>query len=275
MAYVNLTESRFPLWMQYAVDLARFRHLCWNLVASDIRARFRRSRIGILWAVVQPLSFALILAYVYGSLFKVESYWIFAVYVFSGMILWEFFTNCINVGMDSLLNAQGYLKQARIPFFIFQLRVPLAAIVIHLAGLGGMLLMMAALGLLPPIGENLLLVPAFLVVMLAFGTGLTVLFSTIGTQFRDARYVVGIALQGLLFLSPVFLDRNFMDSSHVWLLKYINPFVAFSEMFRGPLLYGAMWSSEDMIIMSCWIGGVWVLALAFSLKFGRRIVYSL
>src|SRR3990167_8054423 len=95
MSYVNVQDRRLPFVVRYLVDLITYRHLCWNLVASSLRARFRRTKLGILWAIVQPLAFALLIAAVWGSLHKSATYWEFALYVFSGMIVWEFFSNVV------------------------------------------------------------------------------------------------------------------------------------------------------------------------------------
>jgi lipopolysaccharide transport system permease protein len=275
MSYTNVNSGNsFPLF-QYLSDLGRYRHLCWNLVASDLRSRFRRSRIGILWAVLQPLAFALIIAYVWGQVFQQASYWTFALYVFSGMVLWEFFSTSVNVGLDALINAHGYLKQARIPFLIFQLRQVLTAIVIFMAGIIGIVTMITALRVWPPLGLHLLLLPAFVGVLLVFGLPLTIAFSILGTKFRDIRYVTQILLQAVFFVSPVFLDRAFIESPHIWLLKYLNPFVSLAELFRGPLLYGQLWKLETMIIMAVWIGVAWLLALILVVRAGRRIIYAL
>ncbi|MEZ5937919.1 MAG: ABC transporter permease [Hyphomonadaceae bacterium] len=273
--YANYRNTLRSPALLYLADLLRYRHLCWNLVGSDLRSRFRRSRLGILWAIIQPMSFALVLAYVYGKIFNVDSYWTFTVYVFSGFILWDFFTASINLGVDALVNAEGYLKQGRIPFIVFQLRVPLGAMVTFLMAEMGLVVLMLILGQFPPVGLHLLLVPAFIAAMLAFCIPLTVIFSILGAQFRDIKYVTTIALQALFFVSPVFLDRGFIESPHMVVLRYVNPFVPLAGMFRGPLMYGEYWSTESMILWGVWCAALWLSAIILSFSFGRKIIYAL
>ncbi len=275
MSYVNYRSQVTPGFLRYLLDLVRYRHLCWNLATSDLRTRFRRSRLGILWAILQPLGYALILAFVYGQLFGQKNYWTFATYVYGGMIVWEFFQTSIIVGMDALVGAQGYLKQARIPFLIFQLRVPISSLVIFFAGIFGLYVMMAALGSIPAPGNHLLLIPAYVLVLLVFTTPLTILFSVIGAQFRDVRYLMTIALQLMFFVSPVMLYREFLDSDHLILLKYLNPLVPLLDMFRGPVNAGTMWDNTSMIVLGVWTGILWLLAIVASNVVGRRIIYAL
>lgn len=258
----------------YARALLRYRHLCTNLVASDVRARFRRSRLGILWAIIQPLSFSLMIALVWGALFQ-QSFLSFAVYVFSGMIVWEYFSNVVLGSQDSLIGSEGYLKQGRIPLIVFQARTPLSGIVIYLAGLAGLFGMLLVLNQFPDPGLHLLQVPAFFGVLLAFLFPLAIIFSLLGTQFRDLRHASAIAINALFFMSPVMLAREYLEADRLAFLHYVNPIIPLLDMMRAPLLESAWWDAQDMIVMGGWIGGLWVIALTLSIRFGRSIVFAL
>jgi lipopolysaccharide transport system permease protein len=281
VSYYNHQSAEMPFLARYFADLMRYRHLCWNLVGSDLRARFRRSRLGILWAMIQPLSFALMIAFVYGRLFNPNhgddsaTFWTYAIYVFSGMIIWEYFSSTVMGGLDALTGAQGYLRQARVPFFVFQLRVSLSGMVILAAGVLALLMMMVVVGQAPKFGPQLLLIPFFLVFLLAFVTPLAMLLSIVGTQFRDLRYISIIALQALFFLSPVMLVREFLESDHLVWLKLGNPLVPMLDMFRDPVLYGRWWELGDVGLVLMWIVGLWASALVAGASFGRRVVFAI
>lgn len=275
MAYQNIRERRLPFVLRYAADLFTFRHLCWNLVGSDLRSRFRRSRLGILWAVIQPLAFSLIIAAVWGSVFQVKDYWTYALYVFSGMIIWEYFNANVTVSQDSLINADGYLKQTRVPFFIFQLRTPLSAMVILLCGFLGFVVMGLALQKLPPIGLHYLLAPAFFGVFLIFCVPLATLMSVVGAQFRDAKYITMIAVQALFFVSPVMLDRAVLSRPELQFLNYINPIVPILDLFRAPLLHGEMWKQEELLVIGIWTLSLWVAAFIVQIRAGRKLIFAL
>lgn len=275
MSYVNVQSRKLPFVIRYIVDLFTYRHLCWNLVASDLRARFRRSRIGILWAIIQPLSFSLMIAAVWGGLFETTDYWSYAIYVFSGTILWEYFSNTVIASQDALNRAEGYLKQTRVPFFIFQLRVPFTSLVILMFAIAGLFILEAATQRLPTFGLHLLLVPAFLGVFIMFGVPLATLMSIIGTQFRDVKHISAIGVQALFFVSPVMLHREVLEDPRLAFLNYINPMVPLIDMFRAPVLDSRMWDQSDVIIVSIWIVALWVMALLASAKAGRKLVFAL
>lgn len=275
MSYTNHTAQPFPFPLRYLNEVARYRHLCWNLVGSDLRSRFRRSQLGILWAVVQPLAFSLMIAVVWGAMFKQDSYWKFAVYVFSGMLVWEYFTSTALGSLDALVNASGYLRQLRIPFLVFQMRGPLVSTVIFLFGFIGLVGLILVLGMAPPVGPELLLIPLALVFAFLFVMPVGIILSIIGAKFRDMRYITMLVLQAMFFVTPVMLTRDYMMKPELAFLHYVNPAVPLISLFREPLLYGHLWDARDLLILSCWTAGLWAVAALVSAAFGRRIIFSL
>jgi lipopolysaccharide transport system permease protein len=259
MSYTNIQGRQLPFLIRYATDLQNYRHLCWNLVGSDLRARFRRSQIGMLWAVIQPLSFSLLIALVWGSVFQTQTYWDFAIYVFSGMILWEYFATVVGVSQDSLMGAEGYLRQTRIPFLIFQVRTPLSALVILGCGVIGLFLLMIALQKFPPVGPHLLLVPIFFAIFLLFAIPVAILMSILGAHYRDAKYASQIVIQALFFVSPVMLGREILQKPELAFMQYLNPMVPMIDLFREPVLYGRMWHLHSAAIVTVWIAGLWAI----------------
>jgi lipopolysaccharide transport system permease protein len=275
MSYVNIQGRRMPFIVRYMLDLLAYRHLAVNLVASDLRARFRRSYLGILWAVIQPLGFSLIIGYVWGTLFAAKSYWEYALYVFSGMIVWEYFGTVMSVSQDALLSAEGYLKQTRIPFLIFQIRTALTGLVVFLAGFAGLIGMLAFMNKLPPVGMHLLYIPAFFGVAFLFMAPLAVIMSILGTKLRDLKYITGLAVQALFFISPVMLGREIFESDKMVIINLINPMAQLINMFRQPLFDASGWTYSQMGTVAIWIGVFWVLAIWISAAEGRKLVFSL
>ncbi len=259
---------------KYFSDLKRYRSFCLHLVGAALRARFRRSRLGILWAVLQPLAFAAMIAAVWSAMFD-RPLLAFAMYVYAGMIVWECVSQTIAGALNALTASEGYLKQTRIPFFVFQARVALTNIVIFTCGLVGLVIVLPLLGQMPMPGWHLLLAPLFYPLLLLFITPLAIIFSVLGTQFRDVHHITTIALQALFFLSPVLLDRAYLDRPQLAWLPWANPLVPLLDMFRAPLIDGTGWRWLDLGIVGLWIVLLWTLALAMARLFGRRLVFAL
>jgi ABC-type polysaccharide/polyol phosphate export permease len=104
---------------------------------------------------------------------------------------------------------------------------------------------------------------------------LCLLFSIVGTNFRDARYIISIALQGLMFISPIMLTRDILNAPSLQFLRYVNPLAPMLYMFRDPLLYGRLWNATDVIVLTVWIAVLWAIAGIASLRAGRRLVFAI
>lgn len=275
MSYVNIQDRRLPFALRYLGDLMAYRHLCWNLVASDLRSRFRRSHLGILWAIIQPLSLALLIALVWGALARTTNYWEFALYVFVGHVAFDLFTAAMGEGQDALARARGFVMQGRIPFFIFQLRVMLSAAVMFMFGMLGVIGFSLATGQPPVLGLQLLLVPAFLGVAMIFCLPITIIMSLIGAQFRDVGHISGLVQRAVFMLSPIMLPREILAADHLNWMEVVNPLVPLLDMIRDPLMYGNYWDPKDVIVLSIWTAGLWIVAMLVAGSSGRKVVFSI
>lgn len=258
----------------YLSRVWRFRHLGLNLAGSDLRARFRRSRLGIIWAVVQPMGFAILIALVWGQLFGGDT-WSYAIYVMSGLLVWEYFSNSVLVGMDSLTNAEGYIKQTRIPFLTFQLRTPMTGFVVFLLGNAGLFILMGVLSDLPRLGWHLLLVPVFPFLLFGLVAPLAVVVSIMGTQFRDLKHATQLLLTATFFLSPVMLAREYLANERVGFLAFVNPVIPLLDLYRAPILHDSFWSLQPLLVVLGWIAGLSVIAVLVTRAVGRRIIFAL
>jgi lipopolysaccharide transport system permease protein len=276
MSYTNTIAGRnVPGALRYLNELAQYRHLLWNLVGSDIRSRFRRSSLGILWAVIQPMGFSVVLGFVWGGMLGVPNIWTFAIYIYSGMLVWEYISNIIIGSQDSLVAGEGYLRQARIPFFVFQARQPLSGLVVAGFGFLGFVVFAAAFGELATPGLHTLLVIPYVGLLFLFALPLAMILSVLGVQFRDLKHISTILVQGLFFISPIMLVRDVLKSETLAWMQFANPIVPLLDLFRAPLLDGKMWSPTELVTMAAWISALWVIAIGVSIRNGRKLIYSI
>ena len=278
MAYSNNVSSQQrdgSFFAKYLQDLVKYKHLLANIVASDLRSRFRRSRLGVLWAVIQPMTYAFIIAFVWKSVFGSQSYWEFALYLYSGLIVWDFFGAVMTVSLNTLAGSAGLIKQARIPLLIFQVRVPITSMIVSLLGLVGLVVMQSVLGELSAFGPHLLLVPVFYIILILFGIPLSIIMSLLGAKFRDVQYITPLLVQGLFFLSPVMIHRELFSRPELAFLQYVNPLAPMLYIFRDPIIYGNYWNPLDVGIVLAWTAALWILAIIFSSIVGRRVVFLL
>lgn len=259
---------------QYLRDLVRYRHLCLSLVRSDMRSRFRRSYVGSLWAILQPLAFSAILGYVLHIFFG-QAFAPYFMFVLTGFVVWDVVVASINGSLPALETGGGFLMQARIPLFVFQARVSIGALINF--GFGSFAVVVGSL-LTGTVPVNLVpmvqLIP-FVILLLAFSLPLTILFSIIGVQFRDANHIVPLAVQLGFLTAPVILPREVFEQPQLAFIQYVNPATPLLDLFRDPMLHGAWWSLHDVVIVVMWIAGLWATALITARLASRRVIFHI
>src|SRR5262249_40021073 len=119
---------------RYVRDLWACRHFWMHLARATIRARFRNSRLGILWALLQPLLLTLLMAFFFGAVFQVPMAE-FAPFVFSGLLIWEFVCGAVLVGCTSFVAASPYICQRRLPLAIYPLKNVLSTCTVFSIGM--------------------------------------------------------------------------------------------------------------------------------------------
>lgn len=259
---------------QYAVDLIRYRFLCLSLVGADLRSRFRRSYIGGLWGVLQPLLFAVILGYVLHIFFDqaFEPYFIF---VLTGFVVWDVVVVSVNGSLPALENGGGFLMQARIPLFVFQARVTLGALVNFCFGLCAVFVGWLIVGSAPVNFLPMIQLLPFAILLLAFSLPLSIIFSIVGAQFRDANHIVPLAVQLGFLTAPVILPRAVFEQPQLAFIQYVNPATPLLDLFRDMVLHGAWWSIDDLAVVGLWTAGLWAVALITARLASRRVIFHI
>lgn len=221
----------------YLHRIHQARYVWLNLAFSDLRQKYRRSKLGIAWAFLQPLGMTLLLSYVIGNLFSqpMETY---APYIFSGLVVWDYVMNSAVGGCHALLSAQSYIKQFTYPYAIYTLRHTLAGLMNFLMAFGGLLLWVA---IWKPehIGTTWLVLPLALIVMFLAAWGLATICAFIAATFHDFTQLVVILLQAIWFVSPIFFEAGTFRANKLSYLVDYNPVYHVLQLFRAPLLHGA------------------------------------
>lgn len=265
-------------FLQSLLDLWKYRHLCLRLASADIESRFRRSALGVIWAMIHPLAFTVLYSIVLSQLFKQE-FKDYSVYVFSGLVLWNAIAGYINSGSNALINAGGYLKQAPIPLLLFPIRVSLTTtfvFFIECASLVAYAAIMATFfGSSVVLSINWLWVFPVGAALFVFGIPLASFTSFLNAKFRDTQQFLLIATQAVWFASPIFFSRELFETPTLRLWSQINPVAAFCDVFREPVLFGRLPSIEPMITLGVWLVILWAVALLTLRLFSRRVVMHL
>jgi len=257
----------------YARRIWATRYFWTHLVAADLRAKYRRSSLGILWAVIHPLALtgllSLVMSRVFGS--PIVEY---APFIFSGLILWEFVIGIVMTGCNAFINSEGYIRQFPHPLVIYSLRSTLSALVNLSLGIAGLLVWVAFWR-----PENLLaavpLLPVALACYFAIGWPIATLAAFFGTRYRDLPQFLVIALQAIWYLSPVFFEpKLFRNAGIGWLVDW-NPVYYLLNLMRAPFLDGALPSPTTWMWFFGCLAFVALWALLVVRKSERSLIFYL
>jgi lipopolysaccharide transport system permease protein len=260
-----------PALMAYLQSVYDFRHLIGHLARADLRNRFRRSYLGVLWLLMNPLIYTCIFVLIFGTIFNL-SIREYAPYVLSGIVLWEFISNVVGQSTQSILSAEGYLKQKRIPLLAFCLRTLIYHLVILAAGLGAVLIVVA----IARPGLSITMLPWLLLaiaLMVVFAAPLGVISAVAHTRFRDYQVVVGHVLMICYYLSPIFIIRKEFDRPGLRLVSDYNPITSICDLVRDPLLYARTPDPRDMLVVLVWAAVFWTIAVIVLKRTERDMIF--
>lgn len=220
----------------YFYGIWNARYFWLHLSLSDLRSRWRRSFFGILWTVIQPLGMTLLLAIVFGRIFKTEITE-YAPYILSGMIVWEFVSATAIGGSLSFVQADAYIKQCHHPLAIYTLRTVLTNLMVLM--LASLSLIMWVLIVMPQnFGWAWLAAITIYPIVALLAWPLATLLAYIATRFRDLPHALGLVLQAMWFVSPIYFEAKVFRGGELHGLVDYNPIYHMLEIIRAPLLHG-------------------------------------
>jgi len=215
-------------------NLLRYRDLLWALVIRDLRVRYRRSAIGFLWTMLQPLLTMLVLTAVFSTLFRFQIA-NFPVYALAGIIFWNFFSQSITASMNSLKGNAQLLTKIPVPSVVFPLAAVGSGVLNLLFALAPLFLILLATG--HALRPALLFLPVAILLASLFTLGAGLLLSPLAAFFSDVIEMVGVAMTMLMYLTPVFYPIDIIPEKVRWLVRF-NPIRSILEVFRDPIYHG-------------------------------------
>ena len=270
IVFLMLVATRRTFIKQQITTFKRFRHLLLLMVKRDFVTRYRRNMLGVLWSMLNPLATMLVMAMVFSLLFQHEIP-NFPVYLFSGQLIFNFFSESTTSAMSSIVGSAGIIKKVYVPKYIF----PVSRILSSLINLGfsfaAFLLIFIATG--ESFGWTFLFIPLLLLYVLVFSMGVGMFLSSVSVFFRDINYIYGIGITLLMFLTPLFYPVSILPP-RVYHLIHLNPLFHFVTYFRELVLYGnvpGLWL--NIICIGFALGALSLGAYTSATKQDKYILY--
>lgn len=246
----------------YFMKLYTYRSLLYQLVRRDFKAKYKRSVLGILWTVLNPLLTMLVMTIVFSTIFRFDIK-NFPVYLLSGQVIFTFFSEATNMAMSSILGGGSMIKKVSMPKYIFPVSKVLSSLVNFFLSLIALLFVMLVTR--APFYWSMFLMPIPIFYIFIFSMGIGLILSAAVVFFRDMSYLYGIFLTALTYFTPLFYPISIIPARFRFLIS-LNPMFHFVEYFRTVAIYGG--------IPSLWQNVVCLMLSFVSLTIGLYVFYK-
>jgi ABC-2 type transport system permease protein len=238
--------------MTTIAQLRGSRELLSNLTMREVRGKYKRTALGQLWSLINPLAIMLIFTVVFGLVLKVivppgdpSGLDVFALWLVCALLPWNFMNNAVSGGMGTLVGNANLIKKVYFPREVLVAATVLSWDVTFLTEMGVLAVVLLAFGSMPLPWLPLVLVFMALLTVFALGVGLAL--SVANVYFRDTQHFVGIFMQLWFYATPIVYPISYVRDAadklkaHGWdipveFLYRLNPMERFTNVFRN-LLY--------------------------------------
>jgi len=253
------------------MELWKYRDLLIQLVSRDIKLKYRRSFLGYVWSVLNPLLIMLVMTVVFSAMFSrnIEN---FPVYLFCGQLLFNSMNTTTHNAIDSINGNAALLKKTYVPKFLFTVSKITSGMVDLLFSLGALVIVMIATG--ARFSWYNLLFPLVIVQLYLFCVGLGLFLSQANVFFRDIKYIYNAVTTAWMYVSCIFYPIESLSDQLAWLVRHCNPMYFYISQFRSIIYLGVAPDSYSVIAgwavaLGAMLLGIW----CFSKSEDKFILY--
>ena len=247
-----------------AAALKKYNPLLIELVSRDIKVRYRKSVLGMLWTVLNPLLMMCVITVVFSTIFK-QNIPNFPIYYLSGSLIFSFNSEATTNAMHSILSNCSLIKKVYLPKYLF----PISCVLSSLVNLGFSLVAMFIVMIVTrtPFHATLLLMPIPIFYTFLFSVGLGTMLAALTVYFRDIAHFYSVFILAWTYFTPIFYPVEILPDA-VMKLMQINPMYHLVSYMRSIVLYGVFPSLKENLLCLCL--GLLMLALGLFVFYKKQ-----
>ncbi|MEB3100929.1 ABC transporter permease [Ferviditalea candida] len=231
-------------YITYLKTFNKYYYLLTLLVKKDIKKKYKGSFLGILWSLLNPLLNMIVLTIVFSTLFK-ENVHNFPVYMLSGQLLFGFFSSSTMGSLNSVISSASLINKVYVPKYIFTFSRLMSDFVFFAISLVDLLLIMIVTR--ADITINIMYAPIYLLLLLVFSSGVSLILATVTVFFRDIEHLYGVFITFLMYGSAIFYPASIIPDKFQFILT-LNPVFYFINGFRNVVYDGFPVDSTNLMI---------------------------
>lgn len=218
-------------------EIFQYRELIRNLVARDLKVRYRNSVLGFLWCLGNPLLMMTVFTVVFTVLMK-SNIPNFPVFILIGILAWNLHAASVMGAISSIVGNSNLVMKVYFPRELLPVSVVLSNTVNFVLALIALFAMILLFGV--RLSETLLFLPVILLVQITFSIGLALLLSALTVFFRDVEIIMETVILAWFFLTPIFYRIEDLFPAYARLMYILNPMASIISAYRDVLYYGGM-----------------------------------
>jgi ABC-type polysaccharide/polyol phosphate export permease len=257
--------------LQLFKEISQYRELIWALALKDLRVRYKRSVLGFLWALLNPLFMMIILTIVFSEMMqpKINQY---AVFLLVAILPWTFFSQALSYAVESIVGNGELLKKLYIAKSVFPVAAVLANLINFLFSLIPLVLLLLVRGF--PFHWTWIYLPFPLLCLTAFTLGCGFFCAAANVFFRDVSHIIQIVLSGWFYCSPIIYSLDIIPPRYHIFFRF-NPMIYFLHGFRLSIYHGMLPTLQSAAMsLACGLGFLVLGYLVFR-RYQDRFVYYL
>lgn len=225
-------------------NFMKYRPLLYELVARDVKIKYRKSVLGVLWTLLNPLMMMIILSIVFSNLFRfdVENY---SLYLLAGQILFNFYNESTSGSMTSILGNAALIKKVYIPKYLFVVSRIASSSINILSSFCALILVM--LFTRTELHFTMFLVVIPLAYLILFSLGVGMILAALTVKFRDIMHLYTVFLTALMYLTPIIYPIDMLPE-WVRIIVNLNPLTGILNIFRSVMIYNTVPSISQFLI---------------------------
>lgn len=233
--------------MRYIQNFKKYMPLLKELVSRDLKTKYRRSALGFLWTVLNPLGMMIVLTIVFSTVFQ-QSIDNFPVYLMCGQLIFNFYSESSTMAMNSVVDNAALIKKVYLPKYLFPVSRVCSSLVNMLTSFIALLIVILITR--TPITWTIFLVVFPIMYSLLFALGAGMILSVLTVSFRDIKHLYGVIITAWMYLTPVFYPMSMLPGKLASLVQK-NPLTIFVDMMRMVVLYNKV--PPFIMHAKCWL----------------------
>ena len=252
-------------------ELFRYRELLRNLVLREIKKRYKRSALGFIWVMLDPLLMMLVFYVIFAGMFgsAVENY---TAYVISGITMWQLFAQGTKVSSEAFLSNRDLINKLYLPKSIFPISIVSSSLVHFTFSLVPLFLIVLVSG--TELSSGLILLPLVVFLVFIFSIGVSLILSSLAVFFHDITYIYDVVLMALMYLSAIFYPVSILPKNLIALM-YLNPIYNYITLFRACLYDSSIQKDIHFAIGGAFALVSFLIGWALYSKIKDKIVFYL